>query len=145
METQLTRSSHVVWEELGEEVLLVIPATGARWLLNAAAAAIWKLTDGTRTLADMAANLALPNAELATFCRAFERQGLLQPAGTNHAAPLFASESHFAGTPHFPRDEPGQRRQKTPEPERDQRTGVRDAISHLSLPARALSKPVAAL
>lgn len=101
METQLTRSSHVVWEELGEEVLLVIPATGARWLLNAAAAAIWKLTDGTRTLADMAANLALPNAELATFCRAFERQGLLQPAGTNHAAPLFASESHFAGTPHF--------------------------------------------
>ncbi len=48
------RSDDVVWEELGGEVLLVHPRSGARWLLNATAGAIWKLCDGTRGAGELA-------------------------------------------------------------------------------------------
>ncbi len=69
------RSSHVVWEEMDRGVLLVDPASGARWLLNAAAAAVWKFCDGTRAAGDAAA-----------FCASMAGAGLLRPAASLSAA-----------------------------------------------------------
>jgi hypothetical protein len=43
MKTNWKKASEVVCEELGEGALLVELATGKRWLLNAAAVALWKL------------------------------------------------------------------------------------------------------
>ena len=63
------RSNSVVSEELDGGMLLVDAATGARWLLNAAACAVWRLCDGTRAAGDAA-----------EFCAALAGAGLLRPA-----------------------------------------------------------------
>jgi hypothetical protein len=79
------RSNEIVWEELDGEALLVSPISGARWSLNAAAAAVWKCCDGTRSLAALssafaqASGLSLREArqEIAAFCQRFSELGLL--------------------------------------------------------------------
>jgi hypothetical protein len=79
------RSNEIVWEELDGEALLVSPVSGARWSLNAAAAAVWKCCDGTRSLAALssafaqASGLSLREArqEIAMFCQRFSELGLL--------------------------------------------------------------------
>lgn len=81
MGVKLVRSSAVVWEELGAEVLLFIPTSGVSWMLNSAAAAVWKLCDGTRSEAELSSKLAASHAETAEFCRMFRKQGLLQMSG----------------------------------------------------------------
>ncbi len=80
------RSKNVVWEEVDGGALLVDPATGARWVLNAAAAAVWKLCNGTSVAGESAA-----------FCAALAGAGLLQPAAG------LAAESRMSvlGTPSF--------------------------------------------
>ncbi len=93
MATKLTRSNNVVWEELGSETLLVNPTSGARWLLNAAASAVWKLCDGTRSVAELAASLTMSRAEITQHCGIFEQNGLLQMAGAS------AHEAHMSGGP----------------------------------------------
>ena len=76
-----TRAKNVVWEEIFEgEALLVNPATGARWTLNATATALWKLCDGQVGTAELAALLARSRDEVAHFCAQFKQMGLLTPA-----------------------------------------------------------------
>jgi coenzyme PQQ synthesis protein D (PqqD) len=55
----------VVAEEMGEELLLYRPSTHQAIHLNGTAAAVWKLCDGTRTVADVTACLegAFPDAK----------------------------------------------------------------------------------
>ena len=76
-----TRAKNVVWEEIFDgEALLVNPATGARWSLNATATALWKLCDGHIGTAELAALLARSRGEVANFCAQFGQMGLLTPA-----------------------------------------------------------------
>src|SRR4029078_9680275 len=70
------RAHQLVWEELDGGALLVNVATGARWSLNAAAAALWKLCDG-RSTAQLAAALSRSRAHMAPTCRALAQLGLL--------------------------------------------------------------------
>ncbi len=69
------RSNSVVWEEVDGGMLLVNPVSGARWVFNAAAAAVWKLCDGTRAA-----------GEAEAFCAALARAGLLRPSAQLAAA-----------------------------------------------------------
>ena len=76
-----TRAKNVVWEEFCEGgALLVNPATGARWTLNATATALWKLCDGRNGTAELAALLERSRDEIALFCAQFVQMGLLTPA-----------------------------------------------------------------
>ena len=84
-----TRAKNVVWEELGCGSLLVNPATGARWTLNATATALWKLCDGRYGSAELATMLDRSSAEIARFCEQFKQIGLLQPA----LVPVYAHAS----------------------------------------------------
>jgi hypothetical protein len=70
MATQWIRSDEVIWETLDGEALLVEPRRGRTWLLNAAAARIWRACDG----------LTRFNAEGAAFCRQLASLGLLTPS-----------------------------------------------------------------
>ena len=76
-----TRAKNVVWEEFCEGgALLVNPATGARWTLNAAACALWKKCDGRLCTAELAEILQLTREEIANFCGQFQQLGLLTPS-----------------------------------------------------------------
>src|SRR5437764_248486 len=94
-------SDNVVWEELDGGLLLVDPSTGARWLLNAAAGAVWKLCDGTRMACESAA-----------FCASLAGAGLLKPVSG------FPVEFHMnvLGEPSFQTlgAGPGSRRRPSP-------------------------------
>jgi hypothetical protein len=97
------RSNEIVWEELDGEALLVSPVSRARWSLNAAAAAVWKCCDGTRSLAALssafaqASGLGLREArqEIAAFCQRFAELGLL------HAQPELVAASAALNRPTF--------------------------------------------
>ncbi|HLX61049.1 MAG TPA: hypothetical protein VKX17_07180 [Planctomycetota bacterium] len=67
------RANGLVWEEVGTEMLIVQPHSGARWLLNAAASAIWKICDGNGTGTPF-------HNEIARFCEKLADAGLLQAA-----------------------------------------------------------------
>lgn len=69
MNTKLIRSNEVVWEELDGQALLVHSRTGERWTLNAAALALWKLCDGTRTVELLDKALAEVTRRSLTECR----------------------------------------------------------------------------
>lgn len=76
-----TRAKNVVREEFFEGgALLVNPATGARWTLNATATALWKLCDGQNGTAELATMLKRSREEVAHFCAQFGQLGLLTPA-----------------------------------------------------------------
>ncbi len=117
MNTQWKRSVGVVWEELGGEVLLVSPRSGARWLLNATAAAVWKLCDGTRSFAELSDTAAC--AEVARFCEALENLGLLirSVEARRRAEPqLAACQMNFEATPHFRQLNAGAHGRRRPSP-----------------------------
>jgi hypothetical protein len=69
MSTKLTRASDIVWDELEGRALLIDPATGARWTLNAPALALWKLCDGSRTLRALTATMARTTGRCLADCR----------------------------------------------------------------------------
>jgi len=58
MAAKWKRLDELLWEALGEETLVVSLRSGKRWSLNATAAAIWKLCDGSRNGEDIARALA---------------------------------------------------------------------------------------
>jgi len=87
MVTQWIRSTEVVWEELDGQALLVHTATGARWMLNAAALALWKLCDGASALHEL--------GEIGAFCRSLQEQGLVRPVQTNSTGPVQADGTMF--------------------------------------------------
>jgi hypothetical protein len=64
MNTNWKKANEVVCEELGEGALLVDIKTGNRWVLNASAAAMWKLEGAAGSISEFCARL---NAE--TICR----------------------------------------------------------------------------
>lgn len=72
MAANWTRATEVAWQDLGDSTVLVHTRTGARWTLNAAASAIWRLCDGR--------SLSSACAEIAEFCQLCSAQGLLRPA-----------------------------------------------------------------
>ena len=72
MAANWTRATEIAWQELGDSTVLVHTRTGARWTLNAAASAIWRLCDG-QTLSAM-------RGEIADFCGLCSAHGLLRPA-----------------------------------------------------------------
>ena len=82
------RSTEVLWEELNGETLLVNPSAETSWVLNAAAAAVWKLCDGTRGLIEVAGCAAVSQDDVALFCERFGGLGLLRAA--IHATPVSA-------------------------------------------------------
>lgn len=89
MNSKLMQSKDVVWEELDDHALLVNSQTGARWTLNAAALALWKLCDGTRTAESLAQTLASTMrgslseclVEMESFARSLNETGLLHGVG----------------------------------------------------------------
>jgi hypothetical protein len=93
MDTKWIRAHGVVWEELDGAALLVSPDSGACWSLNATAAALWKLCDGSRSPRELAAALGKSareaRVEIADFCQTFAKLGLLQPAN----APVLVSKN----------------------------------------------------
>jgi hypothetical protein len=84
MDTKWIRAREIVWEELDGAALLVHSDNGACWSLNATAAALWKLCDGSRSPRELAAALGSSashaRTEIAEFCQTFATLGLLQPA-----------------------------------------------------------------
>jgi hypothetical protein len=86
MATRWKRSEEVIWEAVDGETVLVEPRTGRTWLLNAAAARIWRACDG----------LTRFNQEGAAFCRQLALRGLLSPS-----APLSGAGTAvcFSGVP----------------------------------------------
>ena len=97
MATNWMRSSDIVWEDLNDEALLVDAKTGRQWSLNAAAARIWRLCDGSRGMAELAAAFALATGrtlkrskvEIHEFCSRFTSLGLLLPVVSTGAASTF--------------------------------------------------------
>ena len=131
MAQKWTRATNVVWEELDGGALLVDAKTGARWSLNATAAALWHWCDGSSTLNDMAARLAQSSrrslrqarAEVSAFCERFAAQNLLTLATVNSALPpqtlsfsALNSPVNFnaLGLGHGPRTRPGPRGNSSP-------------------------------
>jgi hypothetical protein len=57
MKTNWKKANEVVCEELGEGALLVELATGKRWLLNAAAVALWKLNGAAGSISAFCARI----------------------------------------------------------------------------------------
>jgi hypothetical protein len=82
------RADGLVWEEVGGETLVVRPESGARWLLNAAAAAIWKLCDDGVSTESKGAGVPF-HGEIAVFCEKLAHAGLLlaAPSGCVAAIP----------------------------------------------------------
>ena len=82
MAAKWTKATNVIWEELDSGALLIDATTGARWTLNATAAALWSWCDGSSTLNDLAAQLAQSSrrtlrearAEVRAFCAQFAEQ-----------------------------------------------------------------------
>lgn len=95
MTTRWKKADSVVWEELGDEALLVEPGKSHTWRLNRAAAFLWKHCDGTISLREIAR--ALSNgvraearrieADLAAFCARLETAGLLRASVAGAGAP----------------------------------------------------------
>lgn len=87
------RADHVLWAELGEQVVLLEP-NGSIHRLNAAGAALWQRLDGVRTLAEIASELAVrfsaPQAEieadLEMAIEAWNALGISAPPGSDRQA-----------------------------------------------------------
>ena len=85
MATTWIRSNDIICQDWNGEALLVSAKTGARWSLNATAAAIWKLCDGRMELSELTRRFASASGrsaqvirrEIAALCTQFEEQGLL--------------------------------------------------------------------
>jgi hypothetical protein len=73
MSTTWKRAEEIVWEELDGGALLVHPASGRRWKLNGAAAAVWRHCDGLQKFC----------CEFEAFCNQLSAIGLLR---TEHGA-----------------------------------------------------------
>ncbi len=95
----LMRAQHVVWEELAGGALLVNRITGARWSLNATAAAVWELCDGSASPSEIAPRLARPCEEVLGFCRQFVRMGLLTSVISQGGGATF--QMAMTGAPSF--------------------------------------------
>ena len=131
MATKWTKAQNVIWEELDGGALLIDAKTGARWTLNATAAALWRWCDGHHTLNDVAAKLSHASrrtlsearADVSEFCARFAAQNLLAAAtsltsalpqtmpfsGLNAPARITA-----LGLGHGPRLRPGPRGNSSP-------------------------------
>ncbi|MEI6231472.1 MAG: PqqD family protein [Planctomycetota bacterium] len=81
-----TKSENVVWEELDGGALLIDTKSGTRWTLSTAAAAAWKLCDGTHSIAEMTRLLRQRQGNITDFCRQFESLGLLKNRGAHSPA-----------------------------------------------------------
>jgi hypothetical protein len=69
MNTNWKKASEVICEELGDGALLVDLKTGQRWLLNAAATALWKLDGVAVSMNEFCAQLnAGTTCQLAPGC-----------------------------------------------------------------------------
>ncbi len=80
-----TRVSDVVFRMMNEEAVLVHPVQGVVRVLNRSGARLWELTDGRRTVGDLAAALvadygvdpARAQADTLTFCSDLIRRGIM--------------------------------------------------------------------
>ena len=127
MALKWTKATNVIWEELDGGALLIDARTGARWSLNATAAALWNWCDGSNTLNDLAARLAQSSrhtlrearADVRAFRRTFAAQNLLLPVPVSASAQSSATLTFGAlnaparltalGLGHGPRTRPGPR------------------------------------
>src|ERR1017187_6936966 len=132
MAAKWTKAKNVIWEELDGGTLLIDATTGARWTLNATAAALWSWCDGRSTLNDLASRLARSSrrtlrearSEVRAFCAQFSEKKLLALASASTRAPshatlafstLNAPASFTAlGLGHGPRSRPGPRGNSSP-------------------------------
>jgi hypothetical protein len=88
MTTRWMRTEQAVWEELNGEVVVVEPRNGRTWLLNAAAAQVWRGCDGE------ARRFSADGAE---FCRKLAALGLLCAASAELAG--MGEVVSFSGLP----------------------------------------------
>ena len=125
MKTAWTKATGVVWEELDGGALLVDARTGARWSLNASAAALWRACDGRASLAQLARALARATrsslkdarSEVRAFIASLRSAQLLTPALAGGALPHTLEFQSLSTTPsltplglgHGPRKRPGPR------------------------------------
>ena len=132
MAAKWTKAKSIVWEDLDGGALLIDARTGARWTLNATAAALWNWCDGASTLNDLAVRLAQHSRrtlrEARTEVRAFfeniAAQNLLaaataptraRPQTTLSFSTLNAPVAiHALGLGHGPRTRPGPRGNSSP-------------------------------
>ena len=132
MAAKWTKATNVIWEELDGGALLIDARTGARWSLNATAAALWNWCDGRSSLDDLAARLAQSSrrtlcearSEVRAFCTQFSERKLLAPASgmpttfpnaTLALSTLNAPASFTVrGLGHGPRTRPGPRGNSSP-------------------------------
>jgi hypothetical protein len=91
MAANWTRANEIAWQDLGDSTVLVHTRTGARWTLNAAASAIWRLCDGRA--------LSAVRGEIADFCQLCSAHGLLRPATAGATPASMASLSMFSAPP----------------------------------------------
>ena len=89
------RSDEAVWEELGSDMVVVSPRSGCRYWLNATAAAIWKMCDGSRSAREVAQMLSRTRAEIVACCEALQGAGLLSLASGGKSQTVV----QFAGLP----------------------------------------------
>jgi hypothetical protein len=131
MAAKWTKAENVIWEELDGGALLIDAQTGARWTLNATAAALWSWCDGANTLNDLAARLAQSSRrtlrearrEVHAFCARFSEQRLLAltndstiavPQTTLFSALNAPASLNALGLGHGPRSRPGPRGNSSP-------------------------------
>jgi hypothetical protein len=132
MALKWTKATNVIWEELDGGALLIDAKTGARWSLNATAAALWNWCDGNNTLNDLAARLAQSSrrtlrearADVRAFRASFAAQSLLATT-TGATIPASSTTLSFSalnvpatltalGLGHGPRTRPGPRGNSSP-------------------------------
>ena len=131
MAKKWTRATGIVWEELEGGALLVNAKTGARWSLNATAAALWAWCDGCTSLNDLAVRLSQSSrrtlrqarAEVRSFYALLAAQNLLAVTNSHTSLPhqnIFFSalnapaNLHSLGLGHGPRTRPGPRGNSSP-------------------------------
>lgn len=132
MAKKWTRAADVIWEELDDGALLVDSKTGARWSLNATAAALWKWCDGGSTLNELALRLAENSrrnvrearAEVRSFCERFAdrklvvlviaKNGSVHPQTVSFSALNAPASFSALGLGHGPRTRPGPRGNSSP-------------------------------
>jgi hypothetical protein len=112
MAREWIRSDEVVWEALDGETVLIQPRQGRTWLLNAAAAFVWRYCNGQTSSTEIARYLshagrhqtARVAEDVRAFCAELEALGLLSTA--RPTAALVTVEMSFSGPYSPPRIRP---------------------------------------
>jgi hypothetical protein len=105
MSSEWIRQDNVVWEELGNQTVLVNPSARKTWVLNESAAFIWRHLNGSASIEDLARCLAATGGkelrkvrhELAAFCAQLEEAGMLMRRSSTNISVGDSPALYFSG------------------------------------------------